>query len=144
MSVIRELTQTIRSGERSAPKTVLAFYGVVAGIIAGASIAAIAVLARQPELRYLVAPILIFDAVLVVLLLIGVFVVSLIDPTRLMLGQITGRDYIENRRLTMGDSRSGEHMTMFLEPIDDAEPALAAQATDRMDAARDVIEGQPS
>lgn len=50
---------------------------------------------------------------LVFLLIVGgIFAVMLRDPSKLMLGQITGEEYAQIRRMTLGDSRSGEQVVV--------------------------------
>jgi hypothetical protein len=121
-AVMLRLFHGAKTGEYSAPKTVLGFYAIVLGILAAAGAAAIKFLAGEPDLHHLVAPILVFVGAVIVLILLGVFAVTLKDPTKLQLGQITGREYIEAQRLTLGDSNSGE----FIETL----PVLGGEATD--------------
>ena len=49
-----------------------------------------------------------FIGSLVLLIVVGVFVVMVRDPSRLMLGTISGSEYHMIQQLTQGDSLSGE------------------------------------
>lgn len=64
----------------------------------------VGLLARFDSLHPFIPWILIFAAIVIVAVLVGVFVTAWKDPTVLMLGQISGQDYIENRKLALGDS----------------------------------------
>jgi hypothetical protein len=49
-----------------------------------------------------------FDALITVALGAAILVITWKDPSRLMLGQLTGREYESIRRLHMGDDQIGE------------------------------------
>jgi hypothetical protein len=53
--------------------------------------------------------ILLFDALITVALGAAILVITWKDPSRLMLGPVTGREYESIRRLHLGDNRVGEH-----------------------------------
>ena len=91
-----------------APKTVLGFFAIVLGIVVAGASVALGIFSRTPALHNLITPILLFVAVLIVALLVGVFITAWKDPTVLMLGEISGEAFIENRKLTLGDSVFGE------------------------------------
>jgi hypothetical protein len=91
------------------PKTILGFFAIVVGILVSGATLVIGILSGVSDLRYLIVPILVFAALLVVAVLVGVFITAWKDPTVLMLGQISGEVFIENRRLTLGDHMSGEY-----------------------------------
>ncbi len=109
---IHELTRAFKGGERSSPKTVLGFFAIMIGIAGTTAVAAIAFIAGVDKLRYLVPVILIVFLVVFLSVMIVVMVLSWKDPSKLMLGQITGRDYvlIQQQKMTLGDSTSGEHV----------------------------------
>lgn len=106
--VASEVNQVLRTGEHSSPKTVLGFFGVVLLIVVGGSTGLILALSSSEKTVDYVPYVLGFSALVVVALLTTVVTAMVKDPTRLMLGQITGREYIDHRRLTLGDSTSGE------------------------------------
>jgi hypothetical protein len=61
--------------------------------------------------------VLIFAAAITIALGVAIITITWKDPSRLMLGQITGREYAAIRReLTFGDDVSGEHRTSLVEP----------------------------
>ena len=93
----------------------LGFYAGVLAIIEVGCIAAIAVLASTDSLRYLVPYVLAFAAFLVVVLIGIVVAINLIDPTKLQLSPVTGSEFIEYQRMTLGDSKSGD--TVEARPI---------------------------
>lgn len=107
---IREIAHEIRGGTYRSPKTILGFFAIVVGLVLAAVVTTVAVLARAESLHALIPWILGFAAILVVVVLAGIFFTAWKDPTVLMLGQITGHDYIENRKLTLGDSIAGEYI----------------------------------
>lgn len=96
------------SGEYSSPKTILGFFALVVGIVAAAVVGGVAVLATDAALHHLIVPVLIFFGVLVVAVLIAVLSIALRDPTKLQLGEVSAREFIEYQRLTLGDSMAGE------------------------------------
>ncbi len=106
--MLRELSQTIRSAESTTPKTILGYCALVLGIAAFACVAAAGVLAQEPALHRYIPWVLGFFALAFFGTVGCVIAITLKDPTKLQLGQVTGRDYIENRRLTLGDSTRGE------------------------------------
>ena len=105
---IRETTDAIATANYRSPKTVLGFFAIIAGILMSGAVFAVGILARVPQLHPLITPVLVFTAVIIVILLAGVFITAWKDPTILMLGQVTGDIYIQNRKLTLGDSTHGE------------------------------------
>jgi hypothetical protein len=81
---------------------------VIVGVLVSGSVLAVTAVARVRELQHLVLPILLFAAFVVLMVLVGVFITAWKDPTILMLGQVTGDVYIQNRKLTLGDSTVGD------------------------------------
>jgi hypothetical protein len=75
---------------------------VLTGDIAGVGVLA------STKVEVSLIPWLFGFAGLIILLLLGcVFFATMTDPSRLMLGQITGTEYANIRRITLGDSDSG-------------------------------------
>ena len=110
MPSIGEGVSRIVGAQVRSPKTILGFFAIVLGILATGAVIVVVALARTPSLHHLIVPILLFVAILIVVVLVGVFITSWKDPTILMLGEISGTAYIENRRLSLGDSLRGERM----------------------------------
>ncbi|MCH4813426.1 hypothetical protein [Vreelandella neptunia] len=108
--VPKEASHTIRNASYKSPKTILGFFAIVVGILIAGTSAVIGLLSRVESLHTYIPWILLFAAFVVVTVLVGVFVTAWKDPTVLMLGQISGHDYIENKKLTLGDSNSGEYL----------------------------------
>jgi hypothetical protein len=115
------LIQGVRTGEYSSPKTVLGFYAGVLVILEAGVVAATGVLATQDSLHYLIPWILAFGAATLIVLIGIVVAMNVRDPTKLQLGQITGREYIE-AQVTLGDSTAGEYLETFLVPGDPSMP----------------------
>jgi hypothetical protein len=115
--MITELSNAVRSRQVSNPRTVLGFYATVLAILLSGDIAAVAVLASSHVNTFLIPWLLGFAGFIVFMLLAGVFVVTLIDPSKLMLGQITGTEYAQIHRVVLGDSDSGQRIESIIEPI---------------------------
>lgn len=110
--MIEQVTHAIRGGQYSAPKTVLGFLGVIALIIASFASVAIITFASTSGLHWLVLPTLLFVGVGAVALVWAVLHLAREDPTPLVLGEITGDEFIANRKVTKGDSVSGEYVEL--------------------------------
>jgi hypothetical protein len=99
-----------KQGEYSSPRTVLGFYAGVLAILEAGVVGASAVLASQDSLHYLVPWVLAFGGVVLVGLIGVVIAINVRDPTKLQLGQISGREFIDYHRMTLGDSAGGEYI----------------------------------
>jgi len=112
MSVVGDITsRSVGAGIRS-PKTILGFFALVLGIAVVGAAVAIRTLAQTTNLHNLVLPILMFTGGLVIFVIVAVLAIALIDPTKLMLGEISDEAYIENRKLSLGDSLHGEQVEL--------------------------------
>lgn len=78
--------------------------------MASFALGAIIALAGVDDLRWLIVPILLFFAVGVVVLVAVVLRLAQKDPTPLVLGEMTGEDWIAHKRLIMGDSQRGDRL----------------------------------
>jgi hypothetical protein len=106
---VPQLSSAIAAKQTMNPKTVLAFYaGVLAIDIVGAT-TAIAVLAWSGKSIWLIPWILAVAVVIFIALVIAVFVLNIMAPAKLMLTQVTGREYMQIQQSTLGDSLTGEH-----------------------------------
>ena len=117
-------TETVTTANYRSPKTVLGFFAIVVAIVVTGATFVTGLLSRTPTLHHLVVPVLLFAGILVVAVLVGIFVTAWKDPTTLMLGQVTGEVFIENRRLTLGDSNAGEYTEDIVSAIPRAVPVL--------------------
>jgi hypothetical protein len=68
----------------------------------------VAVLARTSEFHALVYIVLGVTLAFALGIVGSVLLIALKDPTKLMLGQVSGKEFIEYQRLTQGDSLAGE------------------------------------
>jgi hypothetical protein len=122
---VLRLAQGTKSEEYSAPKTVLGFCAVVLGIVATACVAATGVLAsRDSTDGYALLP-LAFFALFTVAMFVAVWWVLVKDPIKLQLGHVTGREYIDYQKLTLGDSIAGDEVRTL--PVIAGEPAVNDQ-----------------
>lgn len=108
------MMRSVRSNRTENPKTVLAFFATVLGIVLTAVVLATGLLVRQGGYEGAVIAVLVFGGGLAVLLIGAVFTLTLKDPSKLMLGQVTGTEYAEIQRVTLGDSSSGERTAALL------------------------------
>ena len=103
----------------------LGFYAAVLVILEAGVVGSTAVLATESSLHYLIPWTLGFGA-LVLIGLIGVVVaMNVRDPTKLQLGRVSGREFLDYQRVTRGDSIAGEYVEEIPEAIP---PALPGEA----------------
>jgi hypothetical protein len=103
-----DVTTAVRSRQTINPKNVLGFYATVIGLVLGATVGAALVLAETHTSTNLIPWILGIGLAISVLVAVGVFIINLTDPSKLMLGQITGTEYVAIQRAVLGDSLTGE------------------------------------
>ncbi|GIG40499.1 hypothetical protein [Cellulomonas phragmiteti] len=101
MSGVSEAVQGFHSKRTENPKTVLAFYATILGLALTADTALVGVLASTGESTWLIPWLILFAGTLSIGLLAAVFFVALRDPSKLMLGQVTGEQYVEIQKLTL-------------------------------------------
>ncbi|MEO0515591.1 MAG: hypothetical protein AAF086_09930 [Planctomycetota bacterium] len=106
---MQSLSETSKQGYYKAPKTVLGFFAIVIGIATTGISILVATISAQAGLHYLIPWILGFGGFLICGTIAGVFIAAWQDPTRLMLGQVSGSEFIQNRKLSLGDSDSSEY-----------------------------------
>jgi hypothetical protein len=107
---VQEVMRAVRGGERTSPKTVLGFLAIMVSILASATVFSVLFLSEKSKLYYLIPIVLMVFIVVFVLITGAVLLIGWKDPSKLMLGQITGRDYALIQRLTLGDSNAGERV----------------------------------
>ena len=105
---LREATRAVAAANYRTPKTILGFFALVVAILSSSTVVVIGILARVPALHGLIVPVLILLAGIAAAAIGGVMVTAWKDPTILMLGQVSGEIYIANRKLTLGDSATGD------------------------------------
>jgi hypothetical protein len=79
-------------------------------ILASAAIFITWICSSVISLHYLIPIVLVVFGVIFIAIIAVVLTFSWKDPSKLMLGQITGREYAVIQRLTLGDSNAGEHI----------------------------------
>ncbi|WP_328532970.1 hypothetical protein OG836_22495 [Micromonospora zamorensis] len=127
--MITELTKAVQGRQTVNPRTVLGFLATVLGLVLAAAISGVAILATTQIETRLIPWLLVFCAALALLLIGGVFVVTWVDPSRLMLGQVTGTEYAEIQKTVLGDSLRGERSIVAIEKIATGESLEAARPT---------------
>jgi hypothetical protein len=121
---INEVTRAVRKGEYTAPKTILGFFAIMISIAASTTVAAIGLLAGNARFGYLIPIILIIFVFIFLLVTITIMRIAWKDPSKLMLGRITGKDYAVIQRLTLGDSNAGEFVEAVVVDIDEVSAEL--------------------
>ena len=130
-------SRQIAAAEQTAPKTVLAFIATTLAIIAAATGVLTVGLAAAGH-GILAASALGGGFVLFASLLVWVVAAFQKDPSRLVLGPMTGREFLEYQRWTAGDSVAGEQIETVGEAVSGLSipsplPALPKQAADEGD-----------
>lgn len=87
----------------------LGFYAGVLVILEAGVVAALLVLGSNDDLHSLVPWVLGFGAFTLIGVIVVVVVVNLIDPTKLQLGRVTGKEFLDYQRVR-GDSIGGEYL----------------------------------
>ena len=113
-----EVNRSLFARRKSEPKSVLGFYAIVLGILCAACVAICGALAWSGTAVGLIPWVLGFAALFLILLVAGVFVVMLRDPSKLMLTHVTGDQFLAiQSQHTLGDSLRGEHtISVLLSP----------------------------
>jgi hypothetical protein len=115
MPFLNQAIEAVRARESSSPRTILgvllAIYGV---LISGSVVVVIAMVGSDSDGP--IPWILLFDALITMALGAAILVITWKDPSRLMLGQLTGREYESIRRLHVGDDKAGEHQKPVVPP----------------------------
>lgn len=107
MPPLANLTRTAWAAQQARPKTALGFFGAtVASIVGGVPLTIWALGGAGTT----AACVLGAAFLLIVAIMAGVFAIVWKDPTKLQLGQITGSEYTEAQRLTIGDDLTGERV----------------------------------
>lgn len=107
--MIEQLTHAIRGGQYTGPKTILGFLGAVYLLAVSFALGTIVALASSGKVIWLIPVILLLVVVGTVALIWAVLKLAGKDPTPLVLGQISGGDYIAHKQLLKrGDSAAGE------------------------------------
>lgn len=111
--VATQLINAVRSRQTINPKTVLGFYATILGIMLTATIVIVSVLAKTGKQLNLIPWLLAFSGMVFVLLVAGVFIITLVDPSKLMLTQVTGTEYAAiQHQVILGDSSAGERVEL--------------------------------
>ena len=100
----------MRGGEYTSPKTILGFLAAITAIGAALAVGLAVALAGTNSLHFLI----IISALFMLLLVCGVIGIVVAfawrDPSKLLLGQVTAKDYIAIQKL--GDDTFGEIMEL--------------------------------
>jgi hypothetical protein len=132
---VAPLIRRTQAGEYTTPKTVLGFYAGVLAILELGVIGALTILATDEDLHHLIPWTLAFAAVTLIGLIAIVVAINVKDPTKLQLGRVTGREFLDYQRVTRGDSIGGEYVEEL--------PPPGAAITEISPSARPAIEPPP-
>lgn len=92
------------------PRTVLGFYATIISVVFAGVLASVTTLAINDVATWLI-PWILGVGFMIVISVIGVVAfINIKKPANLMLGQISGREYAEISRVTLGDDQSGERV----------------------------------
>ncbi|MBU2696213.1 hypothetical protein [Pimelobacter sp. 30-1] len=114
MSSPQEATRSVLSRSTESPRTILAFHAVVIGLILSFTVGVTTTLAVSGAAVWMIPWVVGVGFLGGVGYAAAVFLVAKDDPSKLMLGQVTGTEYAEIQRVVLGDSSSGEHATPIL------------------------------
>ena len=116
--MVTQVTNAVRGRQTINPRTVLGFFATVLGILLAGTSAVVGFLVTSKVQTELVPIILAFAGGTFLLLIIAVFVVTLVDPSKLMLTQVTGTEYAAIQQHTViGDSVRGETAEVILDSV---------------------------
>jgi hypothetical protein len=125
--VLQQVVHAVRGGEYRAPRTILAFLGSIVAITAAMVVGLAFALSGSASLHFVIVGAAVF-AVILVCIAVGVVVVfAWKDPSKLLLGQVSAKDYIAIQ--TMGDDAYGEYLEIP-EAKGDAPLRSSAQSSD--------------
>jgi hypothetical protein len=99
-----------KTGQYSAPQTVLGFYALVLVIVEAGLLGVLVILSSNDSLNFLVPWVLAFAGLILIALLGVVVTMNVRDPTKLQLGEVKGKDFLEHQQITRGDSIAGEYV----------------------------------
>ena len=118
--MLEQLTHVVRGGQYTAPKTILGFLGAVYLLGVTFALGVSVALASSGELLWLIPVILFVVVACTAALIWAVLRLAQKDPTPLVLGQMSGGDYLAHQRLLkMGDSRAGEQLATPQAPLEE-------------------------
>jgi len=110
---LTKLTESFRAGRTINPKTFLGFFGTVLGFLFVACVSSSTALAVSNTRTELIPWILGFAGLIFVVLVGGVFVVMLVNPSKVMLTQVSASEFVDiQRATTLGDSTTGKRLAI--------------------------------
>ncbi|MEV0154143.1 hypothetical protein AB0H57_10440 [Micromonospora sp. NPDC050686] len=137
--MFQQITEAVGGRKTVNPRTVLGFYATVLGLALTAVVGATGVLAATDTATYLIPWIVVFGGALLILLLVAVFVLTMVDPSKLMLGQISGTEYAYIRQAVLGSSTTGERIELIRAsasalPTDEVQGLVASEPVRELEA----------
>ncbi len=115
------------------PRTVLGFYAAVLVILEAGVVGTVGILAAHTGLAYLVPWVLGFAALVLVALIVVVVLMNWLAPAKLQLSPMTGGEYLDWMRLTLGDSTTGEKVVNVAVPRGFADSGTIPDSSDSND-----------
>lgn len=119
------------AGKAYNPKTVLGFFAIVLAIVLAAVASATLILSRSEATVVYMPFVLGFAGLFVLLVFALVSIVMIVSPAKLMLTGVSGHEFVEIQRLSLGDSLTGKRPdNVVLPQIVQNEPLLASGEID--------------
>lgn len=129
--------QAVGSGKYRAPKTILGFLGSLIAIAGAIAIGLAFALAGTSSLHYVIVIFVAFVMVLICAAVGTVIVFASKDPSKLMLGELSGSDYVVIQQQTRGDNTSGEYFELpGLAPLEEPSDEQSAEQPPALDPAK--------
>jgi hypothetical protein len=128
MPPIHQAIQSVTSRKSSQPRTILGFLFAIYSAVTAAAVAFTVALVGTRS-SWLIGFIVAYVGLTGVGLLIAVMRQASKDPTGLQVGQLTGSEYESIRRLTLGDSSSGERIEILRPSGDDVIDGTSEEPT---------------
>jgi hypothetical protein len=113
MLILPHAVESIRSRETAAPRSIVGFLLALYSVLMVGAVATVVGLVSSSQ-SGLVVYVLGFIGLITVALCVAVLVITWKDPSRLMLGEVSGREYAALRYIKVGDDVSGERAERIL------------------------------
>ena len=96
------------------PRTILSFFAIILGLVIAGAVGVIVALSSSGRSTYLI-PIILIGLLLLFVGVVGMVIwLAIHDPSKLMLGQVTGTEYVAiQQHVVLGDSLRGERVELI-------------------------------
>jgi hypothetical protein len=114
--MLQQAIQAVGGATSGTPRTILGFLWGVLLLLLSSGVAVIGFAVGHEKLYYLIPSVVIGGVAFAAMEVVAVLVIAVFDPTKLMLSQISGEEYIKHRQVILGDSASGERAVTVPSP----------------------------